>query len=288
MTSPADLFTLSLLATGGLYFSMFAYFNGLLGTKRPNMPILWNSEPLLWYMVFVLMIYVVSQLAGADSSARGPGIWYLTGTGNLLIIYIYLISKFARHTLPQVLSWAVVSLIAIAVLWVVGSILFAVAGGSDTSIEYEDQLRTLLLLMTVILSMNVFWCFLFAFWTAFLKHRRSEPASIERQTIQGKIVPSANSPDFNLDPGASITLDFGSRHIEDHGYKADLRVNRENSDCEITVEVSNDSRSWLACEVDEQIATDYDVPYMGSPWRYVRITNSSNRDVQIGEVFDLD
>lgn len=287
MNSPADLFTLSLLATGGLYFSMFAYFNGLLGTKRSNMPILWNSEPLLWYMVFVLMIYVVSQLAGTGT-ATGPGNWYLTGAGNLLIIYIYLIAKFARHTLPQILSWAVISLITIAVLWVVGSIILAVAGGSDTSIEYEDQLRTLLLLMSVILSMNVFWCFLFSFWTAFLKHRRTEPASIERHTIQGTIVPSANSPEFNLAPAASVTLDFGTRHIEDHGYKADLRVNRENTDLEITVEVSNDSQRWLACEIDEQIATDYDVPYMGSPWRYVRITNSSTQDVQIGEVFDLD
>lgn len=39
MESPADLFTIAMLATGGLYFSMLAYFNGLLGTKQSNMPI---------------------------------------------------------------------------------------------------------------------------------------------------------------------------------------------------------------------------------------------------------
>jgi len=286
MTSPADLFTLTLLATGGLYFSMFAYFNGLLGTKRTNMPILWNSEPLLWYMAFVLMVWIVSQLVG--QSETGPGIWYLTGTGNLLIFYVYLVSKLARHALPRALSWGVIALIAIAVIYISGNILLSIFSGNDASLQYADRLSMLLLILTVILTLILLWCFLLAFWTAYLKHRRLDLASVDRQTLQGNIVPGPNTPELSLAPGASVTFDFGKRHIEDHGYKADLRVNSAGSEQALAVEVSNDNRSWLLCEIDGQITTDYDVPYIGSPWRYVRVTNSGDQALQIGEVYDLD
>lgn len=288
MTSPAELFTLTLIATGGLYFSMFAYFNGLLGTKRTNMPILWNSEPWLWYMAFVLMVWVAFQLISPDAAELGPGIWYLTGTGNLLIIYIYLISKLARHALPHKLSWGVIAIISVAVVYVTGNILLSIFGGTEASLQYSDRLSTLLLIMTTILSLILFWCFLLAFWTAYLKHRRIASDSIDRQMLQGSVMPGPNTPELSLAPGASVTLDFGKRHIEDHGYKADLRVNQENSEQALTVEVSNDNRRWLSCELDEQIPTDYDVPYIGSPWRYVRVTNSGDQEVRIGEVYDLD
>jgi hypothetical protein len=288
MESPADLFTLAILATGGLYFCMLAYFNGLLGTKQSNMPIQWNSEPLLWYMAFLLMLFVAFRIIEPDPSAQGTGVWYQTGTGNLLIIYIYLSAKLARHAVPRLVAWAILTLIALAVLYVFGGILLAVAGGSDTAIDYPQRLGTLLLLMTVLLSLILAWCFLVSFWTAFLKHRRTDPASIERHTSQGSIVPGSGSPDYRLAPGASVALDFGKRQIEDHGYKADLRVDRQDTDAAVKVEVSNDSQSWLACELDEKITTDYDVPYMGSPWRFVRVTNTSDQEVQIDGVYDLD
>lgn len=288
MNSPAELFSLTLLATGGLYFSMFAYFNGLLGTKRTNMPILWNSEPLLWYMAFVLMVWVCLRLIVPDDSNAASVIFYLTGTGNLLIIYIYLISKIARHALPRLVFWGVFFTISVAVVWVAGNILLSMFGGTDSAFQYTDRLSNLLLMMTAILGLILFWCFLFAFWTAFLKHRRTDPQSEDRQTKQGSIMPGPNSPELSLAPGASVTFDFGTRHIEDHGYKADLRVTRENVDQALQVEVSNDSRRWLACEIDEHISTDYDVPYIGSPWRYVRVTNPGDQEIRIGEVYDLD
>lgn len=288
MLSAADLFMLAMLATGGLYFTMLAYFNGLLGTRQSNMPIQWNSEPLLWYMAFLLMVFVAFRLIEPDPTAQGTGVWYQTGTGNLLIIYIYLIAKLARHTVPRMVAWAILTLVALAVVYVFGGILLAVTGGSDAAIDYPQRLGTLLLLMTVLLGLILIWCFLVSFWTAFLKHRRTDPGSIERHSSQGTIVPGTASPEYRLAPGASVAVDFGKRLIEDHGYKADLRVSRHNSDTPVSVEVSNDNQSWQACELDAKIATDYDVPYMGSPWRFVRVTNTSEQEVQIDGVFDLD
>lgn len=115
-----------------------------------------------------------------------------------------------------------------------------------------------------------------------------EPGSEDRQTAEASVVQGAGAAEINLESGADMVLDFGKRLIEDHGYKADLRVSRDNTDAPVTVEVSNDSNRWALCEVDEQIPTDYDVPYIGSPWRYVRVSNPGNQPVSIGKVYDLD
>ncbi|NKB33240.1 MAG: hypothetical protein GKR91_09085 [Pseudomonadales bacterium] len=288
MTTPGDLFTLTLLATGGLYISMLAYFNGFLGTKRKNIPIQWNSEPILWYLTMMFMVSLVFRFAGFNSSAAGPGVWYLTGTGPLLVIYIYLILKIAQHAVLQQIFWIMVALSTIAITYVLGNILLAVFADASTPIRYSERLALLLVLMTVILSLILLWCFLVSIWTSFLRNRMAEPGSLERQTAQGSVVTGAGAAEITLAPGANVSFDFGMRHIEDHGYKADLRVHRTSTEQAIKVEVSNDNQSWAACYIDEQIPTDYDVPYIGSPWRFVRIVNSSDQELQIGEVYDLD
>ena len=288
MTTPADLFTFALIATSGLYVSMLVYFNGFLGTKRNNIPIQWNSEPILWFLTLMFTIFLIFRFAGNDPSAEGPGVWYLTGTGPLLVLYIYLILKIARHAILQQLFWILVALSTAAILYLVGNILLAVLADSTAPLRYAERIGNLLLTMTVILSLLLFWCFLVSIWTSFLRNRKVEPGSPERQTALGKVVAAPSESEINLVPGANISFDFGMRHIEDHGYKADLRVIRANTDQTITVEVSNNNCSWIACDVDDQTPTDYDVPYIGSPWRYVRISNSSDQDVQIGEVYDLD
>jgi hypothetical protein len=65
MISSADLFSFTFLATGGLYACMLAYFNGLIGTKRSNTKIMWNSEPIIWIitalLTFSIVIKVVEQ-----------------------------------------------------------------------------------------------------------------------------------------------------------------------------------------------------------------------------------
>ncbi|MDD9890566.1 MAG: hypothetical protein OXU66_09135 [Gammaproteobacteria bacterium] len=50
----------------------------------------------------------------------------------------------------------------------------------------------------------------------------------------------------------------------------------------------NDQQNWEACFLDEAITTDWDVPYLHSPWRFVRVMNSGSESTQIAEVFDLD
>ena len=100
MVSPADLFSLTLLATGGLYACMLAYFNGLLGSKRSGTRIMWNSEPIIWIITLLLTFSVVFKVV-EPSGGEGPGIWYLIGTGHLLVVYIYLVVELARHTLPK-------------------------------------------------------------------------------------------------------------------------------------------------------------------------------------------
>ena len=115
-----------------------------------------------------------------------------------------------------------------------------------------------------------------------------QPGSVERHTGEATLVLAADAAEASLEPGAEMVLDFGMRLIEDHGYKADLRVSRDSTETPITVEVSNDKSRWAECEIDAQISTDYDVPYIGSPWRYVRVSNSSDQPTRIGKVYDLD
>jgi hypothetical protein len=91
-----------------------------------------------------------------------------------------------------------------------------------------------------------------------------------------------------LNPESGIIVDFGIRRIEDHGFKSDPRVVSSNSDQSIAVEVSNDALSWELCEPEDTILTDWVVPYFNSPWRYVRVTNKSDQDILISEVYDLD
>lgn len=288
MTSPADLFNFTLLATSGLYIGMLAYFNDLLGTKKHNIPIQWNSEPILWFLLTVFMVSMAVRFAGIDPTTLGAEIWNLTATGPLLVVYIYLILKIARHAVLQPIFWVIAALSALAILYALGSVALAIFAGGSTPIRYPARMGNLLLSMTVILCLIPLWSFFYSVWNAFLKNRSIEPAAAERQTAQARFLPSQTDGGASLQPGNSLVADFGRRRIEDHGYKADVRVTAANLNVPITVEVSNDNQRWAACEVDPEIPGDYDVPYIGSPWRYVRISNSGDTVVQIGEIYDLD
>lgn len=288
MTSAAELFTFTLLATSGLYAGMLAYFNGLLGTKRENTPLQWNSEPILWFLSLMFMISLTFRFSGIDPAAPGPGVWYLTGTGPLLIAYIYLILKLARHAVLQQLFWMLVAMGTVAIVYVASNIFAAVFTDSLDPYTYAERIGTLLLSMTVIVCLILLWCFLVSLWTSMLMIRATAAGAPERQTARARALSASEKSDFELQPGEDVALDFGKRLVEDHGYKADLRVARADSEHAIRVEVSNDNSSWIACELDGNISTDYDVPYIGSPWRYVRIHNVSDEAVQIDAVFDLD
>lgn len=64
ITTPAELFYLTLLLTGGLYASMLAYYNGWLGSRRPNVEIHWNSEIFLWILLAMLVASAMFHLIG--------------------------------------------------------------------------------------------------------------------------------------------------------------------------------------------------------------------------------
>lgn len=288
MAAPAELFNLTLLASSGLYVSMLLYFNGFLGAKKTNLPIQWNSEPILWFLTLMFIVSLTFRIAGNDPLAEGPGVWYLTGTGPLLVIYIYLILKIARHAVQQQIFWVMAALSALAILYVLGNIFLAIFAGATTPINYPQRITNLLLWMTSLLCVMLFWCLLVSLWTSFLRGRRLEPGSTERHTAEAKVFQASNAGGISLEPGADIVLDFGMRLVEDHGYKADLRIDRDNTDSPVTVEVSNDRSHWANCEIDEQIPTDYDVPYIGSPWRYVRVSNPGDKATSVDRVYDLD
>jgi hypothetical protein len=111
MISSADLFTFTLLATGGLYACMLAYFGGLVGTKRPQARIVWNSEPILWIITRLLTFSIVFKIV-QTGVGEGSGVWYLIGTGNLMVIYIYLVIELSRHDLPKIGYWGIAALAA--------------------------------------------------------------------------------------------------------------------------------------------------------------------------------
>ena len=91
-----------------------------------------------------------------------------------------------------------------------------------------------------------------------------------------------------LHPQACIIVDFGGRRIEDHGFRSDIRILRNDESQPLLVEVSNDKHNWSACFKDDNIPTDWDVPYFNNPWRYVRICNEGSEPTHIVEVYDLD
>ena len=150
MLNPADLFSLTLLATGGLYACMLAYFNGLVGAKRSNTQIMWNSEPIIWIITLLLTFSVVFKIV-EPGGGEGPGVWYLIGTGNLLVIYIYLVVELARHSLPKVGYWGVAALTAAAVLYTTITVVMGFSSQAMDLEFYKDVLATLLAAMTHLL-----------------------------------------------------------------------------------------------------------------------------------------
>ncbi|PCI79707.1 MAG: hypothetical protein COB20_04405 [SAR86 cluster bacterium] len=306
MISSADLFSLTLLATGGLYACMLAYFNGLVGAKRPNSQIMWNSEPVIWIITLLLTFSVVFKIV-EPGGVEGPGVWYLIGTGNLLVIYIYLVIELARHDLPKIGYWGMAALTAAAVIYTTATI---VMGFSTQTMDlgfYKDVLATLMATMTYLLLLVLVFNLLRSFRSSLMKIWMADPDSRDRLTAGGIAVsttgevsnPQGALSDINLElgektesatlnPGGGIIVDFGIRRIEDHGFRSDLRIASSNTEQPIVVEVSNDKLNWEVCEREDKILTDWDVPYFNSPWRYVRVRNTSEDAIDISEVYDLD
>ena len=306
MISSATLFSLTLLATGGLYVCMLAYFNGLVGTKRRHTRIVWNSEPIIWIITLLLTFSIAFRIA-EPVPAEGPGIWYLIGTGNLMVIYTYLIIELARHDLPKAGYWITAALSAAAVIFTVATIAGAFMSQSMDLLLYKDVLAMLLVALTHILMLVLIFNLLRSFRSSILTIWMADASSRERLRAGGITVtatgdvttPEGAASDLNavaqpesaaatLQPGSNIVVDFGIRRIEDHGFRSDLRVVGGDADQSIAVEVSNDKQNWVACEREDAILTDWDVPYFDSPWRYVRVSNQSDQPIQIADVYDLD
>ncbi len=306
MISSADLFSLTLLATGGLYACMLAYFNGLLGTKRSSTQIMWNSEPIIWIITLLLTFSIVFKLV-EPSGAEGPGVWYLIGTGNLLVVYIYLVMELARHDLPKIGYWAAAALTAAAVIYTAAIMVVAMSSQLMDLQFYKGALASLLAYIAHVLLLVLAFNLLRALRSSLMKIWMADPNSSERLTAGGVAVsfngevtnPQGALSDINLassdksaaatlNPTSSIIVDFGIRRIEDHGFRSDLRIVSSNVEQSVVVEVSNDERSWELCEREDKILTDWDVPYFNSPWRYVRICNTSDQAIEISEVYDLD
>lgn len=305
MISSADLYSLTLLATAGLYASMLVYFSGLIGTKRRHTRIVWNSEPILWIITLLLTFSIAYEIAVPVT--EGPGIWYLIGSGNLMVIYVYLIMELARHDLPVTGYWTVAALTAASVIYTAASIVTALAALTMDLELYKDLLGMLLVILTHILMLVLIFNLLRSLRSSLLRIWMAEPGSQDRLTAGGVAVtatgdvatPEGAASDMDdlsstepqsatLQPGSSIVVDFGIRRIEDHGFRSDLRIEGVDSEQAISVEVSNDEQTWVACEREDKILTDWDVPYFDSPWRYVRISNQSDKPIQIADVYDLD
>lgn len=305
MLSSVDLFSLTLLATGGLYACMLAYFGGLIGTKRRHTRIVWNSEPIAWIITLLLTFTVAYRVV--EPAAEGPGMWYLIGTGNLLVIYIYLIVELARHDLPAAGYWSIAALTAAALIYVTASIVMAILSQTLDLEVYKNVLAMLLAAMTHLLMLVLLVNFARSLHRSMLKTWMANPNSPDRLKAGGIAVTAegeVGNPDGALSvvdseaatpsspavlqPGASITVDFGLRRIEDHGFRSDLRIDSPNSEHALSVEVSNDKLNWVACEIEDKQLTDWDVPFFASPWRYVRIRNASEQAVEITDVYDLD
>lgn len=306
MLNSADLFSLTLLATGGLYACMLAYFNGLVGTKRSSTQIMWNSEPIIWIITMLLTFSIVYKIV-EPAGAQGPGIWYLIGTGNLLVIYIYLVIELARHDLPKIGYWATAALAAAAVVYTIATVAMALSSQLMDLEFYKDELATLMAAISHILLLVLAFNLLRSLRSSLMKIWMADPNSPERLTAGGVAViaegevsnpdaalsdisPSstANTDATILNPDSSIIVDFGLRRIEDHGFRSDLRIASSSTEQSIVVEVSNDGLSWEPCEREGKILSDWDVPYFDSPWRYVRIRNTSDQPIEILEVYDLD
>ncbi|GJM11867.1 MAG: hypothetical protein DHS20C12_02700 [Pseudohongiella sp.] len=306
MLSPADLFSLTMLATGGLYAGMLAYFNGLIGTKRQATRRLWNSEPILWVLMLLLTFAIIFKIVD-PAQGQGPGVWYLIGTGNLLVVFIYLVVELARHDLPKAGYWIMAGLAAAAVLYTAATVAIGLATQQMDLQFYKDTLANLLAYISHILLLLLAYNLVRSLGSSLINIWMAEPDSPERLTAGGIAVAAIgnvsnpqgalsqvgvqageSSTPATLSPDSGLVVDFGVRRIEDHGFKSDLRVICGGENQIINVEVSNDAKTWEACEREDKILTDWDVPYFNSPWRYVRIRNESDQAVDVNEVYDLD
>ena len=153
-----------------------------------------------------------------------------------MVVFIYLAVKLSRHTLPANGYWAAVVLTVAANLYALAQAALSIVSGNFTPTEYALVLESLLLFMTEIVMLVVMCNLISSLWSSFLQGRNRDPQSTGRHTSLGD---TANQ-ETALAPGGSLIVDFGSHRIEDHGYKADLRVNQSGNSQSLTIELSND------------------------------------------------
>ena len=186
MNSPLELFSLTFIATAGLYVGMLAYANGLVGSKRAESRILWNSEPILWFLILLLMAAIVFRLLTPQT--QSSGVEYLTGAGNLLVVYIYLILSLARHSLPVNAFWGAVALVVVGNLYVFSNIASDIFASTFGFIAYGEEVRRLLVVMTLILLLVLLFNLAQSLWNSFLKIRLNAPESHGRHSAGGVAV----------------------------------------------------------------------------------------------------
>ncbi len=185
MTNPEELFSFTLLCTGGLYAVMLAYFNGLVDTKRPNSKILWNSEPIFWFITSLLMVFLIFRQVDPEAGEQGPGLWYTIGAGNLIVIYTYLIFKLARQELPEKICWVVASLLTIVILYVLVDVIQALLSARLDLATYAAELGVLLALLTHILLLILAFLLARSLWSSVVLIWSAEARAQGRLTARG-------------------------------------------------------------------------------------------------------
>jgi hypothetical protein len=134
MISSADLFTFTLLATGGLYACLLAYFKTSTSAHRLEI----RAYPL----DHDTAAYILNRIQNRPDRCRGRA-GYLIGTGNLLVIYIYLMIELSRHDLPKIGYWGIAALAAAAVICTTATVVMWFSSQTMDLELYRDALATL-------------------------------------------------------------------------------------------------------------------------------------------------
>ena len=296
------------------------YFHGLFGqaSRQGSVP-LWGDEASSWLQNVLAAIAGLLYGVVSIPLALGGIIVWLIATALVVGLLWFNLIKLMFHDLPPWLAWLILFLAFILAilsglpmfLFGIGSI--ASGGGAPIGIlmiifgilltlalaAIYALILTLLVKLTRALTRN---SWLGTLWRKYVDGEPQKPTGGGSSTIAdpGVTNPDGVLPDPSgtvgggtpsiLPPDSCITVDFGSRSIEDHLGVPDLRAIYSPADAAVTVEVSNDGSTWQSCSRDRSTAAaggDFDVPYWSSPWRYVRICNLDQRTINVYDVLDL-
>jgi hypothetical protein len=203
----------------------------------------------------LLTFSIVSKIV-EPGVGEGPGVWYLIGAGNLMVIYIYLVIELARHDLPKIGYWGIAALTAAAVIYKTATVVMGFSSQLMDLELYKSVLATLLAAMTHLLLLVLVFNLLHSLRSSFIKIWMADSNSRDRLTAGGievSCIGEVSNPDgalsdlgldseektdpATLNPESGIIVDFGMRRIEGHGFRSDLRVVCSNSDQSIAVEL---------------------------------------------------